>query len=126
MRWSSNLVAAAERATDAAGIVTVSIGAALMLAPARTTALLGLGDQRGRARAIGMADLALGPLLLTKRPRWPWMSARATLNLIIAREYRAAARHQPGLRRARKGAMAMMALAVVDSATAEVLRTSRR
>jgi len=110
-------VSAAERATDAAGVVTVAIGAALALWPARTAAALGLGSRRGQARAIGLADLALGPGLLLGRPRWPWMAARAALNLVIARQYRA----QLGisqLRRTSAGATAMSVLTVVDAAVA--------
>jgi hypothetical protein len=124
--WSCELSGVAERAADAAGIVTVSIGVALTLAPARTAARLGLGDQRCRARAIGLADLMLGPLLLVARPRWPWMGVRAALNLVIAREYVAGADGDRGWRRARAGAMAMTALTVLDGAAAVALRASRR
>lgn len=102
------------------------IGAALTLAPARTAAVLGLADRRGQARALGLADLALGPGLLAGRPRWPWMAARASLNFVIAGRYRARARAAPDLRRARVGAAAMTALTVVDAASAVMLRVRRR
>lgn len=117
---------AAERATDAAGVVTTAIGAALTLAPNPTTATLGLGNQRGQARAIGLADLALGPGLLAARPRWPWMAARAALNMVIARQYHASLRANPNDCRARAGATAMTALTIVDAAVAATLFASRR
>ena len=117
---------AAERATDAAGVVTIAIGAALTLAPTLTTATLGLGNQRGQARAIGLADLALGPGLLAGRPRWPWMAARAALNMVIARQYHTGARVNPNPRRARAGATAMTALTILNAAVAATLLASRR
>ncbi len=116
----------AEGATDAVGAATIMIGAALVLSPRRTDTALGLGYQPARARAVGLVDLALGPGLLAGRPRWPWMAARATLNLVIASHYRAHAWVNPDLRRARTGAAAMTVLTVVDGAVAVTLLTSRR
>ncbi len=126
MITASAVTAAAERATDAAGVVSIGIGATLTLAPTPTATTLGLGDQPSWARAIGLADLALGPGLLAGRPRWPWMAARAALNIVIVRHYRARARGNPNARRAGAGAAAMTALTVVDAAVASTLFASRR
>lgn len=111
----------AARATTFVGLVSVVVGAALIVAPSRTATIMGLGDHPGVARTIGAADLALGPGLLRGRPRWPWMWARAALNILIAAQYCAEARHSSSPR-ARAGAATMAALAVADSTVALALR----
>ena len=65
----------AERAAVRVGVITTVIGGALTAAPALTSPQA--------ARVVGLADLALVPGLLRGRPRWPWLAARAGLNLAI-------------------------------------------
>jgi len=91
MKPSSAVTSLAQRIADAAGLVTAAIGLALVLAPARSAKALGLGADLRRARIIGLADVALAPGLLAGRPRWPWMTARAGLNALVAAHYRAEA-----------------------------------
>jgi len=77
--------------------VTAAIGGALVVAPGRAGSAVGLED-RVAARWIGLSDLALVPGLVAGRPRWPWMAARAALNLAIA-GYLVRTRHAaPGTR----------------------------
>jgi hypothetical protein len=72
----------AERAAVRVGVITTVIGGALTAAPARVGPVVGLTSPQA-ARAVGLADLALVPGLLRGRPRWPWLAARAGLNLAI-------------------------------------------
>jgi len=102
-------------------LVTVAMGAPLTAAPARTARVLGLGPDPGWARAIGLADLAIGSALLSRRRRWAWMVARAALNAVIAQRYRAESRAPGGSPRARGGVTAMAALTVVDATLARLL-----
>lgn len=87
MTRTAAAVVIADRVADAAGVVTTAIGGALTLAPARTSAVLGLSERQRRPRDR-FADLVVGPGLLAGRPRWPWMAARAALNMVIAGQYR--------------------------------------
>jgi hypothetical protein len=66
------------------GCVTLAAGAALIAAPGRAAAALGLDGQDAAMRAIGASDLVLVPGLLRGSPRWPWMIGRAAANLAIA------------------------------------------
>jgi hypothetical protein len=72
----------AERAADRVGVMTSVIGAALTAAPGRVGPRVGLTSPQA-ALVVGLADLALVPGLLRGRPRWPWLAARAGLNLAI-------------------------------------------
>ncbi|NYI77297.1 hypothetical protein [Nocardioides panzhihuensis] len=74
----------ARRSAAFVGMATLPIGAALLLAPGRVGRSLKLGDHPVALRAIGAADLALVPGLLTGRRRLPWLAARAGLNMAIA------------------------------------------
>lgn len=65
------------------GVVTAAIGGALVAAPGPVGSLISLTDPR-HARVLGALDLALVPGLLVGRPQWPWLSARAIYNLLIA------------------------------------------
>lgn len=116
----------AERFTDGAGLVTAIVGTALVVAPARADAALGLGLSPMPARALGIADVVLAPGLLRGRPRWPWMVVRTVLNAVVAWAYAAASRRPGGHRRARRGALAMTVLVVVDGGVAVVLWRSGR
>ena len=81
------------------GWATLAAGAALVAAPGLTARPLGLDESSHAAlRAIGAADLALVPGLLRGNPKWPWMTARAALNLAQAASMLALA---PGPRRRR-------------------------
>ena len=67
------------------GLVSLGIGLVLSFAPNRTAALLGWGERVRLARIIGAADLVVGlGLLLGRRRRSEWMSARALLNAVMA------------------------------------------
>ena len=103
-----------ERMAELAGWATLAIGAALIVAPRRTTGPLGLDGQEGAVRALGVADLVLVPGLLRGNPRWPWMAARAAFNLADAVYLLRA--------QARAGAAVMAALTAIDGATAYQLR----
>ena len=116
----------AERATDGATLVTLGMGGALTLAPQSTAPAIGLGGTAAGARLLGLVDVALGVALVALRPRWPWMMGRALLNVVIVGRYRAAARAEPGSRRARLGAAGMAALTVFDGAVALTLRQHHR
>jgi hypothetical protein len=114
------------RATDAVGIVTLGIGAALIATPARTSAALGLGRDIRVAWGIGAVDLALAPGLLRGTPRWPWMAARAGFNAVLAGVYAVEARRPAGNDRAVTGLARMVALTVVDGSLALMLRNAER
>ncbi len=111
-----------ERMPQLVGIATLAAGAALVAAPQLTTRALGLEGEETAVRVLGAADLVLVPGLLAGRPRWPWMAARAALNLAQAGWLAAAAGRagSPGL--ARGGAAALAALTAVDGPTAVALR----
>jgi hypothetical protein len=112
----------AERMAEFAGWATLAIGASLLLAPRRTTGPLGLGGEEAAFRALGVADLVLVPGLLRGTPRWPWMTARAALNVGDAVYLLRAARRSSSPARLRAGAAVMVALTAIDSATARDLR----
>jgi hypothetical protein len=115
-----------DRLVDIVGVVTLAMGAGLALAPRRSAATLGLGDHPAFARTVGAVDLVLAPGLLGGRPRWPWMAARAGLNLVIAHHYRIESRCSVGSSKARTGAAGMAMLTVVDGALAVALRVTNR
>jgi hypothetical protein len=72
-------------------------------------------------RAIGIADLALVPGLLTGRPRWPWVAARAGLNLTIA-AFLVASRPCGQTPRPLAAAAALIAVTMRDMRVAATLR----
>jgi mannose-6-phosphate isomerase-like protein (cupin superfamily) len=104
--------------TTVVGWVSLGMGLPLTLAPRRSAALLGLlgRDERvGLARAVGVADLVIGPALLFSRYRARWMLARAILNAVIALIYaRALKTRTPRRKRAVSGAVGMSVLALTD------------
>ena len=111
-----------ERMPVFVGCVTLAAGAALVVAPGRATGPLGLEGQDTAVRAIGVSDLVLVPGLLRGSPRWPWMVARAALNLAVA-AYLHRVAPQSSSPRALKGAAGVMAgLTAVDGATGLALR----
>ena len=112
----------AERAAVRVGVLTTAIGGVLTAAPARVGPLMGLTDP-GAARLVGLADLALVPGLLRGRPRWPWLAARAALNLTIVGYAVVTAGHN---RRAQVAAVALVAATVSDLGAMSALRSSGR
>ncbi len=74
---------AALNASRTAGLATLAIGAAMVLAPERVGPLGGIDDPH-TARGVGLVDLALAPGLLAGSPRWPWLTARTAANLVTA------------------------------------------
>jgi hypothetical protein len=105
-----------------AGYATLAIGAALLVAPRRTTGPLGLDGQEAAFRAIGVSDLVLVPGLLRGTPRWPWMTARAAFNVGDTAYLLWAARRSSSPMKVRAGAAVMAALTVIDGTTALQLR----
>jgi hypothetical protein len=94
----------AERAAVRVGVITTVIGGALTAAPARVGPLVGLTSSQA-SLVVGVADLALVPGLLRGKPRWPWLAARAGLNVAIICYAAVTARHN------RRAAVAVAALA---------------
>ena len=111
-----------ERMPRFVGGVTLVAGAALVAAPGRVTAPLGLGGQEPAMRAIGLSDLVLVPGLLAGRPRWPWMVGRAALNLAVAAYLHGVAAQSSSPAVLRGGAGVFAGLTVVDGATGLALR----
>ncbi|ASR37150.1 hypothetical protein BAY61_21565 [Prauserella marina] len=111
------------RFADGVGVVTLAMGTALTVAPHRTAKALSLGDHPRFARTVGLVDLALASGLFLGRTRWPWMAGRAALNLVLARHYHAETRRAGNSSAARRMAIAMGALTLVDGAAAVALRS---
>ena len=116
-----------ERMPRTVGAITLAAGAALAAAPGVTTRALHIEGEEAALRLVGAADLVLVPGLLLGRPRWPWMAARAALNLAQAGWLAGAARAArttPAL--ARGAAAALAALTLVDGPAAVALRRRAR
>lgn len=107
------------------GVATTVIGGALALAPGRVGPLAGLTEARA-TRLIGLADLALVPGLLAGRPRWPWMAARAGLNVAIAAYAIGLSGRDDAAGRARAGGIALLAITAADAAVTLQLRAAGR
>ncbi len=107
---------AATRMAVSVGIATGVIGAVLLVAPRRVGEMAGVDDDT-LLRAMGIADLTLVPGLLAGRRRWPWMAARACLNLAMA-----ARLAQESAPQARAVAAALVGVTAVDGRAAAVLR----
>jgi hypothetical protein len=105
-----------------AGWATLVIGAALVVAPRRTTRPMGLDGEEVAARVIGVSDLVLVPGLLRGTPRWPWMTARAAFNLGDAVYLLRAASRSSSPAKVRVGAAVMAALTAIDGKAAYELR----
>lgn len=115
----------AQRAAARAGVVTVPVGLALLLAPDRVGRLLGTGDYGVALRIIGGLDLALVPGLVAGRHRGQWLSARAGLNLVIG-AYCASLMRTSGGRGAALGVVAMLAATTADARAIPTLRRAGR
>ena len=114
-------MAPVDRLTGAAGAATAVMGVTLTAVPGRAGPFLGLGDRPELVRSLGIADLALAPVLLRRRD-WSAMTARAGLNAVVAIAYHQQVLRAPGDRRARAGRAAMAALTLVDGWAAVALR----
>jgi hypothetical protein len=112
----------AEQAAVRVAVLTTAVGGLLTAAPARVGPLMGLTDPRA-ARAVGLADLALVPGLLRGRPRWPWLTARAGLNLMIVGYAVVTARRN---RRAQVAVAALVVATVSDLSAMSTLLSSGR
>ncbi|MBJ7521580.1 MAG: hypothetical protein JHC84_17910 [Solirubrobacteraceae bacterium] len=108
--------ASATRMAVSVGVATGVIGVVLLVAPRRVGELAGIEDDM-LLRAMGVADLTLVPGLLAGRRRWPWMAARAALNLAMA-----ARLAQESAPQARAVGAALVGVTVVDGRAAAVLR----
>ena len=104
------------------GYATLAIGSTLVAAPRVLTGPLGLTGQDAAVRLIGASDLVLVPGLLRGEPRWPWMVARAALNLGIAAYLVGVAPTSSSPAAVKGAAAALGALTVVDGATGLRLR----
>jgi hypothetical protein len=112
----SDASAALRRAT-AIGAGSLAIGGGLLASPRRLGGAVGFPE--AVARAVGIADLAVVPGLVAGRPRWPWMLARAGLNVPIA-----VAAARSGTTAGRVGAAALAAVTVADLRLAGELRAA--
>ncbi len=114
--------AEARRAASTVGRVTACVGSLLAAVPERAGPVLGLADRRG-ARVVGCLDLLLVPGLLRADRQWPWLAARAVLNLPTAAYVLTLAR-KSGHRatRSRVFALGLVLATVRDSATVAALR----
>lgn len=104
------------------GVATLGIGAALVASPRLITGPLGLSGQDAAVRALGVSDLVLVPGLLRGEPRWPWMAARAGLNVVVATYLLGVAGQSTAPRATRGFAAVMLALTAADGVTARTLR----
>lgn len=111
-----------ERVPGFVGCVTLAAGAALLAAPGRVSGPLGLDGQDAALRAIGVSDLILVPGLLRGSPRWPWMVARAALNMGLAAYLHGVAPSSSSPQALRGAAGLFVGLTAVDGATALALR----
>jgi hypothetical protein len=111
---------AAQGSSRIGGLVTLATGAVLVLSPERGGRLVGI-DRPRTARLVGAGDLLLVPGLLTGRPRWPWMAARAVLNLPTAAVFLSARQ-----RSARAVGVSLLLLTVGDARTATTLYRAGR
>lgn len=114
-----------ERMPVFVGCVTLAAGAGLLAAPGPAARRLGLDEREHTAlRAVGAADLVLVPGLLRGDPRWPWMIARAALNLAQAAYLLGAAERSSSPGAPKAGAAMLAGLTVADAATGLSLRRS--
>jgi choline dehydrogenase len=106
------------------GVGSGAIGAALFAAPTRLGPLLGL-TRPADVRAVALVDLVLAPALVAGQPRWPWVTARAAANLIIAAWCLHHSRHSGSPRVARRAAAALAAVTILDVRLARDLHRVR-
>ncbi|BBX62813.1 hypothetical protein MSAS_19870 [Mycobacterium saskatchewanense] len=100
----------AETIATGVGLITAAIGAALASAPRTAARAIGVQDATRPLALIGVVDLAIAWGLLTQRPRWRWMLARAAANPPTAAYFAL-------LGRRNSAAAPYVAAAVIGSAT---------
>ena len=110
-----------ERAAVTAGAVTVVAGIALLAFPHASGPAIGLVDHR-YARAVGLVDLVVAAGLLAGRPRWPWLAARAALNLPTAALALQQTRHTDRITNGRVFAAALSVATVGDALFIRAMR----
>jgi hypothetical protein len=111
-----------DRMAEMTGWATLAAGAALLIAPRKTTGPLGLDGQETAIRMIGVSDLVLVPGLLRGSPRWPWMAARTAFDVGDIAYLLWAARRSSSPAKVWAGVAVMAALTVIDGATARTLK----
>jgi hypothetical protein len=111
-----------EPVVNAAAVVSLVLGCALLIAPATVGRALGVDTDRRVLRTIGLVDLALVPGLYFGRPQWPWLVARAVSNPLIA----AVAVTRARTVRARVIAAGLVGATAMDLRTAMRLRSAGR
>jgi hypothetical protein len=110
-----------ETTAIAVGAGSGLIGIALLVAPCSAGRPIGIVDRR-HARLIGAIDLVIAAGLLTARPRWPWLTARAAANISTAALAITAARDTDRRRRAVIFGAALCAATIGDVAGVRALR----
>jgi len=106
-------------------VITLVLGAALAVVPGGAARLLGVDGHANGMRVIGLADLAVVPGLLRGRPRWPWVVARASLNLPMA-AYARWLGGREGSAAARVAGVTLLGLTAADATLAWRLHTAER
>lgn len=114
--------AGGEPVVTAAAVVSLVLGSALLVDPARVGRGLGVDPDRRVLRTIGLVDLVLVPGLYFGRPQWPWLVARAVSNPLIAAVAVTRARSV----RARVIAAGLVCATAMDLRTAMRLRSAGR
>ena len=115
---------AARRTAATVGLATSVIGGTLVWAPDTVVRALRLSHPQP-IPLIGLADLVLVPGLIAGRPRWPWMAARAGLNVVIA-AYLIDETRRSSEPRLGSAALLMAAITVADCVTTRRLRADER
>lgn len=124
--WGVALPALVTRTPTIVGGITLAAGALLVAAPRLVTSSYGLEGEETAVRLVGLADLALVPGLLAGRPRWPWMIARAAVNLAQGAYLRAVADRSSSPRLVRGMGTALAGLTLVDAPVGLALRRAGR
>jgi hypothetical protein len=109
-----------ERIVSTAAVVSGVLGSILLIAPAGAGRAIGVDAGNRVLRMIGVVDLALGAGLLSGRPTWPWLVARAASNPLIAAVAVTYARSL----RARVLAAGLIGATIIDLRTAARMRSS--
>jgi len=109
------------RVTIVIGAVSAALGLALLGAPRRSAAALGLGGAPALLRAIGIVDLVVGTGLLRGARRLRWMRARCSLNVALVGLYGWTLLRARGARRTQVGLIQMLVVSAFDAVVARRL-----
>ncbi len=107
--------------TTVIGAVSAALGLALLGAPRRSAAVLGLGGAPPLLRTIGVADLIVGTGLLRGEQRLRWMRARSSLNVALIGLYGWTLLRERGARRTQAGLIQMLVVTALDAVVARRL-----